>query len=50
MIITVEAIYKIIEGTAQTLSSQTSVALSEVYGNSEGQIFQDKIQACRHVT
>jgi len=29
---------------------QTSVALSTVYGKSEGKIFQDKIQALRHIT
>jgi len=26
-----------------------SVSVSEVYGKSEGKIFQDKIQACRHI-
>jgi len=29
---------------------QTSVALSTVYGKSEGKIVQDKIQALRHIT
>jgi hypothetical protein len=31
-------------------SLQTSHAVSEMYGKSEVKIFQDKIQACRHIT
>ena len=26
-----------------------SVAVSEVYGKSEGKVFQDNVQACRHI-
>jgi len=47
---TVELGYNVIEGTEYTVSLLTGVALSEVYGESEGKIFQDKMQACRHIT
>jgi hypothetical protein len=36
--------------TKNTQSLQTRVALSNVYGKSEGKIFQDKIYGRRHIT
>ena len=32
------------------MSLLMSVAVGEVYGKSEGKIFQEKLQACWHVT
>jgi len=29
---------------------EMSVALSKVYGKSEGEVFQDNLLACRHIT
>jgi hypothetical protein len=46
----VELGYDVIEGTEWFVSLWTRVALGEVYGKSEGKIFQHKIQACRHIT
>jgi hypothetical protein len=47
---TVELGYNDIEGTETFVSLQPSIAVSEVYSKSDGKIFQDKIQACRHMT
>jgi hypothetical protein len=39
--ITVDFCYDVKEGTEQIVSSQTSVALSEMQGKSEGKIFKN---------
>ena len=38
------------KGNKYIVLLQMSVALSKVYGKSEREVSQDKIQACRHST
>jgi len=38
------------KGTELIVSLQMSVGLGEVCGKTEGEVFQNKIQACRHIT
>jgi len=46
----VELSYDVMEGNELIVSLQTSFCLGEVCGKIEGEVFQNKIQACRHIT
>ena len=49
-IYTFEHGYSGIKGTEYIVLLLMSVAVYEVRGENEGRLFQDKIQACRHIT